>query len=100
MILVTVTRRYGLYFAAVAAVVVSLVIVALLVNSVAVANCKQIEELKAAQREEAQATITGDKLLLADHDKNGTPLPVPRAAVEADIGAKQRTVDRFPPKTC
>lgn len=63
-------------------------------------NCGYIEDLKAGQRESAQATITGDKLLLKDHDLNGTPLPVPRQAIIDDIAAKQIVVDRFPAKDC
>ena len=63
-------------------------------------NCIAIENLKAGQRDSAQATIDGDKKLLEDHDKHGMPLPVPRQAVLDDIAAKQKTVDRYPPRKC
>lgn len=63
-------------------------------------NCLAIENIKSGVREQAQATIDGDKLLLMSHDSDGTPLPVPRAAVLADIATKQAVVDRYPPRIC
>lgn len=63
-------------------------------------NCMAIENLKGSLREAAQATIEGDLKLLDDSDKNGTPLPVPRQAIEDDITAKQKVVDRFPARPC
>ncbi len=63
-------------------------------------NCLAIENLKAGQREAAQATIDGDRLLLKDHDENGTSLPVPKQAILDDIAAKQKVVDRFPARDC
>lgn len=69
-------------------------------DKVVYANCQAIEEINAVAREEAQATIDGDRLLLADHFENGTPLPVPIEAVRADIESKQRKINRLAPKTC
>lgn len=63
-------------------------------------NCVAIENLKAGQREAAEATIEGNQKLLDAHDLHGAPLPVPRAAIAADIVAKQKVVDRFPPRDC
>lgn len=61
-------------------------------------NCRNIEALKAGQREEALATIAGDTAFLAAHPKGTQDFPA--AVVRADIAAKQKTVDRFPPRKC
>jgi hypothetical protein len=60
--------------------------------------CMSIENLKAGQREQAQATIDGNNLLLKNNP-DGLP-GFPRSVIEADTAAKQRTVDRYPPRPC
>lgn len=68
------------------------------INDFVHSNCIAIEELKAGQREEAQATIDGDRAFLKAHP-GGTD-QFPESVVQADIDAKQKTVDRYPPKRC
>lgn len=63
-------------------------------------NCLAIENLKAGQRDQAQATVNGDNLLLFRHAKFGDPLPVPREAVIGDRNAKLKTVHRYPAREC
>lgn len=60
--------------------------------------CIAVENLKDGQREQAQATIDGDNALLKTHP-NGLP-GFPRSVILADRAAKQKTVDRYPPRTC
>lgn len=96
--IVKTTKHYVAYAVTVSVMIVALLGVAYIVDQIALRNCRQIEELKAAQREEAQATIAGN-LAFLEANPGGTD-QFPEAVVRADIAAKQKTVDRFPPKTC
>ena len=70
------------------------------VDKIAYNNCRQIEELKSIGREQAQATVDGDNLLLYRNKTFGDPLPVPRRAVLDDRNAKFATVNRLAAKPC